>query len=107
MVYCGSQEVEHSEFKHSPRMTRCIAREKQGFVAYCMCTTVKNRLGEYRQFQASYGIVIKYILITGAQISVQTVPLARRARLFCNLVASRSGRAFVNDIFPQYKHSSL
>ena len=28
-----------SEFKHLPRMTSCIAREKQSYVVYCMGTS--------------------------------------------------------------------
>ena len=45
---CGSQAVEHSErhypqFRHSPRIISCIARYKQGYVAYYMGTSCQEQ----------------------------------------------------------------
>ena len=88
-------------------MTSCIAREKQGYAAYNIGTGCHKQV-YYQVFQAD--MILEFSTDYSCfKTSVQTAPLARRARLshgenvLQHVSRAQSGRAVMNDTPPQYK----
>ena len=64
-----------SEFKHSSQMTSCIAREKQGYVAYCMCTTCQEQAEGLPAVSSELRYCNKVLIICAFRFQYKRYPL--------------------------------